>query len=240
MKRSPKSLPNHAVDLEVRGNMLIVLDGIDGAGKTTQTATLVKRLKKEGRTVATLDFPQYNRTFFGAIVRRFLNGEFGAIGEINPHLAALLYALDRFEMKEKLARWLRQKKIIVLNRYTTSNLIHQGSKLPGNKRAAFTAWIEEMEYEVLALPRPNLVVYLSLPYPLAYALIKKRGKRKDIHERNRKHLITAARYGLELARKKGWHIIKCNSGNNIRTKEEIAEDIWNIVNAKFQFKIQNF
>lgn len=209
--------------------MLIVLDGIDGAGKTTQTELLVKRLKKEGHKVATLDFPQYERTFFGAMARRFLKGEFGAIGEVDPHLASILYALDRFEMKEALARWLRQKKIVVLNRYTTSNLIHQGSKLPAKKRAAFAAWLEKMEYEILGIPRPDLAVYLSLPHTLAYALITKRGKKKDIHEKNRKHLYAAARYGLELARKKEWHIIKCNDGKNMRTKEEIADDIWKLV-----------
>ncbi len=217
--------------------MLIVLDGIDGAGKTTQQKLLIQRLKKEGYKVATLDFPQYNRTFFGAIVRRFLNGEFGGINKVDPHLASILYALDRFEIKATLIKWLEQKKIIIANRYATSNLIHQGSKLPENKRAAFTSWLEKMEYDVLNIPRPNLVLYLSLPHALAYALITKRGKKKDIHEKNKEYLKKATRYGLTLAEKKKWHIIQCNTESKVKTKEEIAEAIWKRVLTKL--KAQN-
>ncbi|MBI4359824.1 MAG: dTMP kinase [Candidatus Jacksonbacteria bacterium] len=214
--------------------MLIVLDGIDGAGKTTQTELLIKKLVKEKRAVATLDFPQYDRTFFGGMVKRFLKGEFGSIGKVDPRLASILYALDRFEMKETILKWLRQKKIVVLNRYTTSNLIHQGSKLPEKKRTDFAAWTEKMEYEIFGLPRPNIVFYLSLPHTLAYALITKRGKKKDIHEKNREHLNRAARYGLELAQKKRWRIIQCNNGNILRTKEEIANLIWQNVSLKIK------
>ena len=214
--------------------MLIVLDGIDGAGKTTQQKLLIQRLKKEGYKVAELDFPGYDRTFFGAIVRRFLNGEFGGINEVDPHLASILYALDRFEMKATLIKWMEQKKIIIANRYTTSNLIHQGSKLPYNQRAVFTSWLEKMEYDVLNITRPNLVLYLSLPHALAYALITKRGKKKDIHEKDREHLKSAARYGLELARKEKWRIIKCNRGNKIKRKKEIAEAIWKRVLMKLK------
>lgn len=219
--------------------MLIVLDGIDGAGKSTQTKMLIKRLKKEGYAVATLDFPQYAQNFFGGMVKQFLNGEFGGINKVDPHLASLLYALDRWESKAKIQQWLKQKKIAVINRYTTANLIHQSIKLPSQKRAVFANLIEKLEYAILGMPKPNMVIYLSLPHALAYALIIKRGKKKDIHEKDRKHLCAAAQYGLELARKKRWHIIHCHKNNVMRSKEDIAAEIWKTIHKKIKNPVLN-
>lgn len=211
--------------------MLIVIDGIDGAGKTTQTEILVKRLKIAGQPVVTFDYPQYD-LFFGQLVRRFLDGDFGNIKQVDPHLAALLYALNRFETRDKLQRWLKARKIVILARYTTANLIHQTCKLPASKRAQFIRWIEKLEYDILDLPKPDVVLYLNLPPKLAYGLISKRGRRKDIHEAEIKHLSAAHKQGLALARQnRGWQIVPCSAKGKILTREQIANKIWTIVKS---------
>lgn len=212
--------------------MLIIIDGIDGAGKTTQTALLAERLKKDGYQTATLDFPQYQKTFFGKMVSRFLKGEFGNSNEVNPYFSSLLYALDRYEAKLKLLKWLKEKKIVILNRYVTANLIHQSIKVAVKKRAAFIRWVERTEYQILGLPKPDLVIYLSLPYTLACALIEKRGNTKDIHEADVTHLKNAALQGMRLTkRKKNWHAIQCSKGEKILSKKEIGEQIWRLVRS---------
>lgn len=216
--------------------VLIVIDGIDGSGKTTQTEILVKRLKKDGHPVETLNFPQYHQ-FFGRIVKKFLNGEFGQINQVDPHLASVLYALDRWQARNKINYWLKQNKIVILNRYTTSNLIHQTIKIKGKKQRQFINWLNKMEYEILSLPKPDLVLYLYLPYKLSYALITKRGNKKDIHEADLNHLNAAAAQGLKLAQtKKNWKLVQCNKGEKILTREEIAEKIWYIINPKLKVK----
>lgn len=212
--------------------MLIVIDGIDGAGKTTQTALLAERLKKAGCQTATLDFPQYKNTFFGKMVHRFLKGEFGTSRDVNPYFASLLYALDRYEAKNKLLNWLKQKKIVILNRYVTANLIHQTIKLPPEKRSSFIRWVETAEYQILGTPKPDIVLYLSLPYTLAYALIEKRGNKKDIHEADITHLKNASLQGRRLAKtRENWHLIRCTKGKKILPKKVIGEKVWEVVKS---------
>ena len=215
--------------------VLIIIEGIDGTGKTTQTALLIERLKKKGYQTANLDFPQYNKSLFGKMVARYLKGEFGNSNEVNPYFSSLLYALDRYEAKLKLLQWLKEKKIVILNRYVTANLIHQSIKVAVKKRAAFIRWIERTEYQILGLPKPNLVVYLSLPYTLACALIEKRGNAKDIHEADKAHLKHAALQGMRLAKKKkNWHTIQCSKGEKILSKKEIGEQIWRLVRSNLK------
>lgn len=215
--------------------MLIVIDGIDGSGKSTQTKILVKRLKSAKHPVETLNFPQYHQ-FFGRMVKKFLNGEFGQIAQVDPHLASILYALDRWQARNKINHWLKENKIVILNRYATSNLIHQTIKIDGKKRRQFIDWLNKMEYEILSLPKPDLVLYLYLPYKLSYALITKRGNKKDIHEADLNHLNVAAAQGLKLAQtEKKWILVRCNRGNKILTKEEIAEKTWKIIKSKIKY-----
>src|SRR3989338_5102074 len=108
------------------------------------------------------------------MVKSFLQGAYGSITQVDPHLASALYGWDRWQSKEKMLKWLKQKKMVVLNRYTTSNLIHQAVKLPPKARGAFVRWLETMEYDILKLPKPNLILYLHLPARLALNLIAKR------------------------------------------------------------------
>jgi dTMP kinase len=213
--------------------MLIVIEGIDGSGKTTQTELLIKKLKSAGYKTATLNFPQYEENFFGGLVKQFLQGEFGQINQVDPHLASILYALDRWETVSRINKWLKQGRVIVLNRYVPSNLIHQVVKIPPIKRQRFIEWIEQMEYNVLKIPKPDLVIYLDLPYQVACALIEKRGNKKDIHEADLEHLKRAAEQGCHLAKeRRDWQLIDCSKRGKILTREEIGERVWKALQSR--------
>jgi len=144
---------------------LIVIDGIDGAGKATQTKLLIKRLKKEGHKTATLDFPQYYNNFFGKLIGRFQNGEFGDAPTTNPYLASVLYAADRWESKSKIEKQLKERRIVVLDRYVSANQIHQGGKILGAKeKKNFLDFLEEMEVKIFKIPKPDEIIFLNVPY----------------------------------------------------------------------------
>ncbi|MDX9892902.1 MAG: dTMP kinase [Patescibacteria group bacterium] len=200
---------------------LIVIDGIDGSGKATQTKIIVDWLKTKGLAVATIDFPQYTQNFFGAMVRRYLNGEFGDPTKVNPYLASILYAADRFESADKIAAWLAEGKIVVLDRYHTSNFIHQGTKFSESELDQYLAWDEQMEFEVFKIPRPDLIIYLQLPAQVAYNLIAKRGDGYDGHD-TMEHLKLAEQRCQYLAAKLDWQMIECAKTFDILPPDQIS------------------
>jgi len=159
------------------------------------------------------------------MVRQYLDGKFGRPTEINPYLASMLYAFDRFESKEKINQWLNQGKVVILDRYYTSNFIHQAAKLPEKKMADFISWVEELELKVLKIPKPDLIVYLHVEAEIAYNLIAKRGQGYDGHD-TLKHLKEAEKKCLQLSKKLGWLIIECAEKNQIKEIDKIAKIIW--------------
>lgn len=214
---------------------LIVIDGIDGAGKATQTKLLIKRLKKEGYKTATLDFPQYYNNFFGKLIGRFLNNEFGDAPKINPYLASVLYAVDRFESKNKIANWLKDGKIVILDRYVSSNQIHQGGKIQDSEqKEVFLNWLEEMEFDVFKIPKPDAIIFLNVPYDHSKFLLKKKDSRNYINnakndkvERNRKYQISSYEHSLELVKKNNkWIEINCIENNFLLPPKKISQRIW--------------
>jgi len=207
---------------------LIVIDGIDGSGKATQTKFLAEKLRAEGRTVETLDFPQYTQNFFGGMVRRYLDGEFGPATEVNPYLASLLYAADRWESSQKLFSWLSEGKIVILDRYYTSNLIHQSTKIDLPKLKEYIDWEKKLEFEIFKIPRPNLVVYLHVDCEQAHELIGQRGEGFDGHD-HLKHMKRAEEMCLYLAGELGWKTIECSHKGKIREINEIAEAVYHEV-----------
>ena len=218
--------------------VLIVLAGIDGSGKGTQTDILCERLRAEGRDVVTFDFPRYETSFFGRMAGRYLRGEFGDGSQVDPHLASLLYAGDRFEARDAMREALDAGKVIVCNRYVSANMAHQGGKIAdAARRAAFYDWVLEMEHDVFALPRPDLCLLLDVPVEVSAGLVEAKPQRaylegaaKDIHEADTSHLANARRAYLEIAdRSPAWRIIPCAPDGAIRPKEAIAEDIWKAV-----------
>lgn len=213
---------------------LIVIDGIDGSGKATQTEILVQKLKSNGLPVETMDFPQYTNNFFGQMVRRYLNGEFGPAIEVNPYLASILYAGDRFESASAIKDWLNEGKIVVLDRYYTSNLIHQGTKFSDSEINEYISWNEKMEFEVFKIPKPDLVIYLHLPAEIAYELISKRGQGHDGHD-TLEHMRTAQNRCQYFAKKLNWKTVECFTKNEIKNKEEIAKDIFKKITETIDF-----
>ena len=173
-----------------RRGRLIVLDGIDGSGKGTQTRLLIRRLRKEGRRVRLVDFPRYGKKSAG-LVEEFLNGKFGKTDDVPPRIRSIFYAADRYAASQDLRKWLADGVVVVSNRYVTANLGHQGTAFRTTaSRKAFFQWCDELEYTLFGIPRPDLTLIFDLPAPVAYQLIGKkkfraylRGKKRDINER---------------------------------------------------------
>jgi len=204
---------------------LIVIDGLDGSGKATQTKILVNRLKTEGHEAETLDFPQYTQNFFGGMVRQYLDGKFGPATKVDPRLASLLYAADRWESSEKIKQWLAADKIVILDRYYTSNLIHQTPKLEEAEIDDFISWIEKMELEIFKIPKPDLVLYLHVDAQTSHNLIAKRGQGHDGHDELEYMKLTEKRCQF-LTKKLGWRTVECCQTGQILSIEKIAQLIW--------------
>jgi dTMP kinase len=222
---------------------LIVIEGLDGAGKATQTALLLKRLKKEGYKTATTDFPQYEK-FFGKLVGRYLAGEFGTAEQVGPELSSILYALDRWQAADKMKKWLRDGKIIISNRYITANMIHQAGKLKNSqKRAKFLKWLRKLEFNFFGIPEPDMVIYLAVPYQIGQRLVDHKGFRKylkgrkrDIHEKDKSHLVAAQKMAEKLTKKYHWIKINCVKAGQILPRQVIAEKVWQALHPKLRVK----
>lgn len=202
-------------EVKPKQGKLIVIDGGDGSGKATQAKLLIQFLRKNKVPVMLMDFPRYDQ-FFGKIVGRFLAGEFGDLKSVSPYLASITYALDRFSAKPKMNAWLDRGGFIVCNRYISSNLAHQSSRLESDKRTEFIRFITEMEYKKFGMPREDIVFYLQVPPILSQTLITLKKQRiyikgkTDIAESSSDHQMQAADMYLRLAKThKHWRIIKC-------------------------------
>lgn len=214
---------------------LIVIDGIDGAGKATQTKLLIHRLEDAGYKTATLDFPQYYNNFFGKLTGRFLNGEFGDAPTANPYLASVLYAADRWESKGKIEKWLEEGRIVILDRYVSSNQIHQGGKISNvEEKKKFLDYLEEMEFNVFKIPKPDAIIFLNVPYEISKNLIAKKaerayvvGEKQDKVEKSQSYQEGAYRQSLEMIKKyNNWNEINCIENDKIILPEEISQKIW--------------
>ena len=216
---------------------LIVIDGTDGSGKATQAGLLIKHLKKDGYMVKVVDFPEYYSNFFGAFIGHCLSEQYYNFVKVHPKIASVLYAADRFESKDKVDRWLNAGNIVIANRYASANQIHQGGKIAGaKKREAFIEWLNEMEYKVFKIPKPDVVFYLSVPIPMVLKLIKQRngngkrsylGRKKDVHEKDIKFLENSRKSALWLAKtQKGWVKIECMQKGVLQTRGMIHENLY--------------
>jgi len=222
--------------------MLIDIEGIDGSGKGTQAQRLCDRLKSAGVSASLISFPRYEATLFGRAVGEFLNGKFGSLDEVHPFLVSLLFAGDRFESKSFLHEKIAGSDVVVLDRYVPSNVAHQASKLEGAERADLTKRILEIEFTLFGLPRPDVVVWLDLPVGQAQELIAQKAARNytsrkaDIQEADGRYLERVREVYQELARNgPNWHTIACSDGTRLRSIDEIAESIWQVVKSLTPF-----
>lgn len=228
-----KNFINHICSLKKRRGILLVIDGGNDSGKTTQTQLLVDYLKKKSIPVKYVDFPQYYNSFHGKTVAKFLRGEFGRIDQVSPYLASLAYALDRASIKTEMEDFLNNGGIIVANRYATSSMAHQGAKLEDKKeREEFLKWLYELEYKVHKIPKENVVVYLYVHWQIGKQLTKKKGGRNylnghldDIEEKDIKNRINSEKLYLQLAKNKHWVKIDCVADNKILSPQKIHQKI---------------
>ncbi|HXJ16599.1 MAG TPA: thymidylate kinase [Candidatus Polarisedimenticolia bacterium] len=210
----------------------IVLEGIDGSGKRTQLDLLARAFAGRGIAFSQISFPNYGG-FFGKLVARFLNGEFGSLEAVDPHFSALLYAGDRLESKPAIENALAAGKTVLADRYVGSNLAHQGARVPREKREEFLAWLRELEYQVYALPAEDLVIYLRVPVAEAHRLVADKGARgytnqkHDLQEADLAHLEAASRVYDELAQAKNWVRIECfdAAAGALRSPDSIHREI---------------
>lgn len=210
----------------------IVFEGIDGSGKGTQAALLREALARDGRRVELLSFPRYDQTHFGRAIGEFLNGRFGPADAVDPFLVALLFAGDRFESRQVIERADAASDVLIFDRYVPSNIAHQAAKLPAERRGELAAWVERIEYDIYALPRPDLVILLDLPAEEAQRRIAKKAPRTytdraaDLHEEDAPYLARVRAVYRELAsRQENWRIIDCFDGERPRPVEEIGDEI---------------
>ena len=193
---------------------LIVLEGIDGSGKRTQLDMLARALSERNVPLRQISFPRYEG-FFGKLVARFLNGDFGPLDAVDAHFSALLYAGDRYEAKPNIEADLAAGHTVLADRYIGSNLAHQGARVRREARDEFIQWLKKLEYEIYSLPAEDLVIYLRVPVAEAHRLVGQKGAReytklqRDILESNIAHLEIAAEVYDHLARQPNWVRIEC-------------------------------
>lgn len=209
---------------------LIVIEGLDGSGKATQTALLCDVLQQDGKPVRHITFPDYDQPS-SALVKMYLNAEFGSNPEdVNAYAASSFYAVDRFASYLKF--WKKDYQngtVIVADRYTTSNAVYQMTKTKKEDWNNYLQWLQDYEYNKLQLPKPDLVLYLDMPTEISQSLMTARyhgnEAKKDLHERNRAFLTQCREAALYSAKKLGWKVIACSDSGQLRTIESVHQDV---------------
>lgn len=223
----------------------IVFEGLDGSGKSTQSKLLVKYFKKQGFKTAKIDFPQYGTKYAG-FVEEYLKGKYGSAKEVGPYRASIFYACDRYDASFKIRKWLKEGKIVVSDRYLSSNIGHQGGKIKNKKeRKKFIKWLYNLEYKIFGIPKPDITFILKTSPKLAKKMApkitdkEKKKKRKkylgskirDIHEKDLVHLSNALDSYLEAAKEfpRDFKVIECLENNKLLPLEVIHQKILRIV-----------
>jgi len=215
---------------------LIVIEGTDGSGKSTQFRRLTERLSLEGTAFEKLVFPRYNEES-SALIRMYLGGEFGTKPEdVNAYAASTFYAVDRFASYQQVWKsYYQNGGLILSDRYTTSNAVHQASKEPEEHRREFFSWLYDLEFRKMGMPAPDLVIYLDVPIEYTEQLMRGReketGTHADIHEKDLDYLRTCRKTAAEAADYYGWTRITCIRDGKLRTIEDIHEEIYGLVKA---------
>lgn len=221
---------------ENKKGKFIVIDGTDGSGKGTQTELLVESLKFKGLDVITMDFPQYGKPscYF---VEKYLRGEYGVADEVGAKRASLFYALDRLDVSKQMRDWLDEGKIIISNRYVSANMGHQTGKIKdAEERDKFLDWLNELEFEICGVPRPDEVIFLYMPPEMGQKLVDQKsereytqGKKRDIHEADLDHLKNASEAYKYVAEKFDWKTVECVENDEILSREQIHQEILKVL-----------
>ena len=212
---------------------LIVIEGLDGTGKSTQLDVLFKRLTEEGTDCKSVSFPNYNSPACEP-VKMYLNGAFGTdANAVNPYAASSFYAVDRFaSYKENWGEYYNNGGTVICGRYTTSNAIHQCSKIDSKDWDSFLSWLYDYEYNKLGIPQPDLVIFLNMSTEISDTLLNKRysgdESKKDIHENNVEYLKKCREAAQYTAKFSGWKTVECVNENGLRSIEDISNEIYSL------------
>ena len=210
---------------------LIVIEGTDGSGKSTQFKKLCERLTSEDRQFRKLVFPQYSEPS-SALIRMYLAGEFGdKPSDVNSYAASAFYAVDRYaSYKKDWGTWYEEGGLILSDRDTTANAVNQAAKEPEAKRPEYLKWLYEFEYDTLGLPRPDLTIYLDVPTEFTEKMMRHREEvtntQADIHEKDLSYLATCRQTGRAAAEFYGWTVIQCVKDGAMRSIEDIHNEIY--------------
>lgn len=213
---------------------LIVLEGTDGVGKTTQVRLMAQCLEREGVPFRQVKFPRYGSPF-AAPVERYLQGDLGKRpGDVSAYAASTLYAVDRYaSYRQDWREDYEGGKLILTDRYTTSNAVHQAPKLPEGERQAYLDWLFDLEYNRLALPEPDMVIYLDLPAELSARMLRLRQEathtQADIHEQDGTYLRACRESAREIVKHLGWRRVDCSRDGALRAPEDIHRELWELV-----------
>lgn len=213
---------------------LIVIEGTDGSGKSTQFRMLSEHLQQDQVAFKHLVFPRYQEES-SALIRMYLGGAFGdKPSDVNAYAASAFYAVDRYaSYKMDWGKWYEKGGLVLSDRYTTSNAVHQASKETGDSRDAYLKWLYEFEYDKLGLPRPDLTIYLDVPTDFTEKMLRSREQatntQADIHEKDMAYLATCRETGRAAAKYYGWTVIQCVKDDKMRTIEDIHGEIYEAV-----------
>ncbi len=213
---------------------LIVFEGTDGSGKATQARLLCQRLEREGIPYQEIDFPRYGKPS-AAMVQEYLDGNLGKKpGDVNAYAASLFFSMDRYaSYKQDWGDFYEAGGLIVADRYTTSNAVHQASKLPESERKAYLDWLFDLEYRLLGLPKPDLVIYLDMPTEITEQMMRRReqttGTHADIHEQDETYLKNCRANAKEIVKACGWSVVDCAEDEKPRTPEDIHAQVYQLV-----------
>ena len=215
---------------------LIIFEGLDGSGKGTQTKLTAQRLKEQGRDLRQITFPDYDSES-SALVKMYLSGAFGdKPDDVNAYAASSFYAVDRFaSYKTDWGEFYREGGLVLSDRYTTSNAVHQCSKLPPEEWEQFLHWLFDYEFHLLGLPAPDCVIYLQVDPAVSQKLMTQRyhgdESKKDVHEKDVEYLARSRRAAEFCAAHLGWQTVPCTCGDGMRSIEEIGQEVRRRVDA---------
>ena len=213
---------------------LIVFEGTDGSGKATQARLLCQRLEREGIPYQEIDFPRYGKPS-AAMVQEYLGGNLGKKpGDVNAYAASLFFSMDRYaSYKQDWGDFYEAGGLIVADRYTTSNAVHQASKLSESERKVYLDWLFDLEYRLLGLPKPDLVIYLDMPTEITEQMMRRReqttGTHADIHEQDETYLKNCRANAKEIVKACGWSVVDCAEDEKPRTPEDIHAQVYQLV-----------
>lgn len=217
---------------------LLVIDGIDGSGKTTQIEFLKKYLSGKNISHEVISFPQYGKNEYSKKIKDYLEGKLGNIWEVDPYFIAKAYAADRLAAKDLINSWLNDGKLVIANRYVSASKAHLGANLPDGKRAEFIKWLDELEYQTNKMPKEDLTILLNVD-PKVGQQNARNSDGSDIHEEDLKHLQEANKIFLELSKKDNWMVVNCMENGlpagkqgQMKPQEDIHKDLLNLLKGK--------